>query len=68
MSWNVMKEMGGSKAINLSKKLCKAKKFIEEVCDEIDEMEEYFGERDDDDDDYDDMMERRGRSRRGGRY
>lgn len=64
MSWNVMRDRGGSKAEKLSKKLCKAKEYIEDVCEEIEEMEDYFGERGDMPDEDREMMERY-RSRRG---
>lgn len=65
MSWDKMRERGGSrKGEHLTKLIHEAKEVLEELCDELEDMEEFFGERDREREDYE-MRERRGRD---GRY
>lgn len=46
MSWNVIRERGGSrKGEHITKLMHKAKEVLEELCEEFEDMEEYFGER-----------------------
>lgn len=64
MSWSVYKERGHKSGHSRVKELTnKAKAILEDLCEEFDEMEEYFGERDDYE--REDYGERRGRN---GRY
>ena len=60
MSWGNMKERGGRKSEHITKLMHKASEVLEELCDEFEDMEEYFGERGDDYE-RDDYGERRGR-------
>ena len=49
MSWYSIKERGSKGGHSRVKELThKAKAILEDLCEEFDEMEEYFGERDDD--------------------
>lgn len=65
MSWDKMRERGGSrKGEHLTKLIHEAKEVLEELFDELEDMEEFFGERDREREDYE-MRERRGRD---GRY
>ena len=65
MSWDKMRERGSSrKGEHLTKLMHEAKEVLEELCDELEDMEEFFGERDREREDYE-MRERRGRD---GRY
>lgn len=65
MSWSVYKERGSKGGHSRVKELThKAKAILEDLCEEFEEMEEYFGERDDDYE-REEYGERRGRS---GRY
>lgn len=64
MSWYSIKERGGKDGHSRVKELThKAKSILEDLCEEFDEMEEYFGERDDYE--HEEYGERRGRN---GRY
>ena len=66
MSWSVYKERGHKGGQSRVKELThKAKAILEDLCEEFEEMEEYFGERDDDMYEREDYGERRGHS---GRY
>ena len=65
MSWSSIKERGSKGGHSRVKELThKAKAILEDLCEEFDEMEEYFGERDDDYE-HEEYGERRGRN---GRY
>lgn len=65
MSWDKMRERGGiRKGERVTKLIHEAKEVLEELCDELEDMEEFFGERDREREDYE-MRERRGRN---GRY
>lgn len=65
MAWDKMKERGGRRSEHITKLMHKASEVLEELCDEFENMEEYFGERDDYDERDSDYRERRGRN---GRY
>lgn len=66
MSWYSIKERSGKGGHSRVKELThKAKAILEDLCEEFEEMDEYFGERGDDMYEREDYGERRGRS---GRY
>jgi hypothetical protein len=66
MAWHELKERGHKGGHSRVKELThKAKAVLEDLCEEFDEMEEYFGERDDDMYEREYYGERRGRN---GRY
>ena len=61
MAWHELRERGsGRKSEHITKLMHKAKDILDELCEEFEDMEEYFGEREE----YD-REERRGRN---GRY
>lgn len=65
MAWHELRERGsGRKSEHITKLMHKAKDILSELCEEFEDMEEYFGEREDYDRE-DDFRERRGRN---GRY
>lgn len=63
MAWKSLRERGGRKASDWRERLCEAKEIIEDVCSEIEDMDEELQERDD----YDRYPERERYSERRGR-
>jgi hypothetical protein len=65
MAWHELRERGsGRKSEHITKLMHKAKDILDELCEEFEDMEEYFGEREEYDRE-DDFRERRCRN---GRY